>query len=161
MNKKIALIGKYFIFWILILKFMKMLDFMNWFHRWGSKFGMTKCRTTNFSQFSNWKYSNNERWVIRIVEKINNFLNWTILNIWSFFKSVNYSNLGNWLVFQIRNFWNFPNWKINEFPKFDKLKIFCIWKTMDGSQNFERRNVERPIFRNFKITNIKITKDIR
>ena len=26
-------------------------------------------------------------------------------------------------------------------------------------QNLERRNVERPIFRNFKIANIKITKD--
>ena len=26
-------------------------------------------------------------------------------------------------------------------------------------QNLERRNVERPIFRNFKMTNIKITKD--
>ena len=28
-----------------------------------------------------------------------------------------------------------------------------------GSQNFERRNVERLTFRNFKIVNIKITKD--
>ena len=28
-----------------------------------------------------------------------------------------------------------------------------------GGQNLERQNVERPIFRNFKITNIKITKD--
>ena len=26
-------------------------------------------------------------------------------------------------------------------------------------QNLERRNVERPIFRNFEITNINITKD--
>ena len=30
---------------------------------------------------------------------------------------------------------------------------------MGSGQNLERRNVERPIFRNFKITNIKITKD--
>ena len=30
---------------------------------------------------------------------------------------------------------------------------------MGGGQNLERRNVERPIFRNFKITNDKITKD--
>ena len=30
---------------------------------------------------------------------------------------------------------------------------------MGAGQNLERRNVERPIFRNFKITNIKITKD--
>ena len=29
---------------------------------------------------------------------------------------------------------------------------------MGGGQNFEQRNVERPIFRNFQITNIKITK---
>ena len=28
-----------------------------------------------------------------------------------------------------------------------------------GGQNLERRNVERQIFRNFEITNIKITKD--
>ena len=28
-----------------------------------------------------------------------------------------------------------------------------------GSQNFERRNVERLTFRNFNIANIKITKD--
>ena len=28
-----------------------------------------------------------------------------------------------------------------------------------GGQNLERRNVGRPIFRNFKITNIKTTKD--
>ena len=30
---------------------------------------------------------------------------------------------------------------------------------MGGGQNLERRNVERPIFRNSKIANIKITKD--
>ena len=28
-----------------------------------------------------------------------------------------------------------------------------------GGQNFERRNVERLKFRNFKVANIKITKD--
>ena len=28
-----------------------------------------------------------------------------------------------------------------------------------GDQNFKRRNVERPIFRNLKIANIKITKE--
>ena len=31
--------------------------------------------------------------------------------------------------------------------------------SMGGGQNLERRNVERLIYRNFKITNIKITKD--
>ena len=30
---------------------------------------------------------------------------------------------------------------------------------MSGSQNWEGRNVDRPIFRNFQIANIKITKD--
>ena len=30
---------------------------------------------------------------------------------------------------------------------------------LGGGQNLERRNVERPIFRNFKIANIKITED--
>ena len=35
-----------------------------------------------------------------------------------------------------------------------------IWGAFGGGgQNLERRNVERPIFRNFKITNIKILKD--
>ena len=29
---------------------------------------------------------------------------------------------------------------------------------LDGDQNLERPNVERPIFRNFTISNIKITK---
>ena len=31
--------------------------------------------------------------------------------------------------------------------------------TLGGGQNLERQNVERPIFRNFKIMNIKMTKD--
>ena len=30
---------------------------------------------------------------------------------------------------------------------------------MGGGQNLERRNVERPVFRNFEITNIKMKKD--
>ena len=50
--------------------------------------------------------------------------------------------LGNWLIFQIRNFWNFLNWRF-----------------LGGIQNIEWSNVERPRFRNFKITNIKIMKD--
>ena len=32
-------------------------------------------------------------------------------------------------------------------------------KFMSGGQNLEGRNVERPIFRNFIIANIKMTKD--
>ena len=47
---------------------------------------------------------------------------------------------GSWLIFQIRNFWNFFNWKFSS-----------------GMQNIEWWNIERPGFRNLKITNIKIT----
>ena len=41
---------------------------------------------------------------------------------------------------------------------FERSLIFKIEMT-GGGQNMERRNVERPIFRKFKIANIKITKD--
>ena len=34
-----------------------------------------------------------------------------------------------------------------------------VFFIMSGVQHLERSNVERPIFRNFKITNIKIAKD--
>ena len=37
-----------------------------------------------------------------------------------------------------------------------KYKIYIL---LGGGQNLERRNLERPIFRNFKIANIKITKN--
>ena len=30
---------------------------------------------------------------------------------------------------------------------------------MGGGQSLKRRNIERPLFRNFEIANIKITKD--
>ena len=32
-------------------------------------------------------------------------------------------------------------------------------ESLGGSQNLERRNVERPIYRNFKIANIQIMKN--
>ena len=44
----------------------------------------------------------------------------------------------------------------------EKEKKMCacrILEFMGKGQNLERVNLERPIFRNFKITNIKITKD--
>ena len=95
----------------------------------------------------------------------NNFSSWEILifqivelTFFQFSKSSNFTKpliianqsiiillidyLGNWLIFQISNFWN-----------------FLIWKFLGGIQNIEWPNVERPRFRNFKITNIKITKD--
>ena len=45
-----------------------------------------------------------------------------------------------------------------EIPKY---RPFYNWSfQMFGEvQNLERRNIERPIFRNFKITNIEIKKD--
>ena len=35
--------------------------------------------------------------------------------------------------------------------------LYLTTNTMGGGQNLERRNVERPVFQNFKFTNIKIT----
>ena len=37
--------------------------------------------------------------------------------------------------------------------------VFYRLIPLGGSQNLERRNVEQPIFRNFKIANIKMTKN--
>ena len=34
-----------------------------------------------------------------------------------------------------------------------------VWSIWGGGQNLERRNVQQLIFRNFKIANIKVTKD--
>ena len=34
-----------------------------------------------------------------------------------------------------------------------------LHKNTGGGQNLERRNVERPVFRNFEITNIKMKKE--
>ena len=40
------------------------------------------------------------------------------------------------------------------------ILMFVILKFRKvGGQNSEQRNVERPVFRNFEIANIKITKD--
>ena len=39
------------------------------------------------------------------------------------------------------------------------LKIHILYSFSGGGQNFEQRNVELLTFRNFKIANIKITKD--
>ena len=39
------------------------------------------------------------------------------------------------------------------------LNVYKVYKK-GGCQNLQRRNVERPIFQNFKISNIKITKRI-
>ena len=52
------------------------------------------------------------------------------------------------------------NWKNSE--KFLIFQVIKFWKFVNfsgGGQNLERRNVERPIFQNFKIANIKITND--
>ena len=46
-----------------------------------------------------------------------------------------------------------------EISKKYKLKRRRNMKKMGGGRNFERRNVERLALRNFKIANIKITKD--
>ena len=54
---------------------------------------------------------------------------------------------------------------INEFKRQRKMKrpqdvqLKRPRQKWGGGQNLERRNVERPVFRNFKITNSGITKD--
>ena len=53
------------------------------------------------------------------------------------------------------------SFKAQEHFKFTQnlLGIF-LGENTGGGRNLERRNVERPIFRNFKIGNVKITKDV-
>ena len=53
--------------------------------------------------------------------------------------------------------------KINTFFNFNSPKL-RRWETKwaeieGGGENAERRNIERPLFRNFKIANIRIMKD--
>ena len=57
----------------------------------------------------------------------------------------------------LRFFLNSGRRRIRQIP--GSLRIVKYQCNMGGGQNLERRNVERPIFRNFKITNIKITTD--
>ena len=42
---------------------------------------------------------------------------------------------------------------------FFSFSLFDCEKIRDGAQNFKRPNLERPIFRNSKSANIKITKN--
>ena len=57
-------------------------------------------------------------------------------------------------------FYNFENHQISIIDKLKKNNIISeLVEFQKGEgQNLERRDVERSIFRNFKITNIKITK---
>ena len=48
------------------------------------------------------------------------------------------------------------NLKINERANVERPNFHY---NRGGGQNLERRNGERPVFRNFKITNIKMKKD--
>ena len=81
----------------------------------------------------------------------------SILQIVKFYKIVNYRKLVNYYII----------WKIGWFLKLEIIGIFLIrnfWnflnrKFLGGIQNIEWSNVERPGFENYKITNIKITKD--
>ena len=50
---------------------------------------------------------------------------------------------------------SFSNDLIKIFNNFSNCNIFIL----GGKQNLEWSNIERPIFRNFKITNIEIAKD--
>ena len=83
-------------------------------------------------------------------------------------------NFINWKINKFREFYNLKKKnKLSEFFQFGILssfkKIRKFWNRlsirysalleMGGDQNLERRNVERPVFRNFEIANIKIRKD--
>ena len=49
--------------------------------------------------------------------------------------------------------------RIGKIASSEKYRIDKQFQNLDGGQNLERPDVERPIFRNFQIMNIKITKD--
>ena len=52
--------------------------------RWGSTFWMTKCRTSDISEFQNFEYQNNETWVF-----------WFFIFEFIIFICLNYSNTRN------------------------------------------------------------------
>ena len=58
-----------------------------------------------------------------------------------------------WLIFAIIFF---KAWRLTTLLQRNHRQLLLF---AGGGQNSERQNVERPIFRNLKITNIKITKD--
>ena len=80
-------------------------------------------------------------------------------------------------ISKIGKFWNYSFVRYSAPLVISPILIFAIYKLIPtlysldfhflfpmsqvegGGQNFERLNVERPIFRNFKIANIEITKD--
>ena len=59
-------------------------------------------------------------------------------------------------TFQIYD--NFPNWKFLEFRWVSNCQTLKT-RWLGRAQHLEQSNVERTIFRNFKMSNIKITKD--
>ena len=111
---------------------------------WTSTFGKTKCRTTDISEFRNFEYERNERWItcIRILKIYDNLENWKLMTFrvfqivkfwkcaisqyWIISEILWFSKLENLGIFRIFEIWNFPNWKSLEFLKLTIFGIFHI-----------------------------------
>ena len=97
---------------------------------WASKFETTKCRTTDMSKFQ-----------LRILKY--------------FYLWISFFHFLEWNCKIVEIFYFFI-WKMIKFPKsnnLENLENFMIWK------NYKILCVRVRVFRNSKITNIKITKD--
>ena len=53
----------------------------------------------------------------------------------------------------------FLRFKVEDYESEVRISKFRIADPIWRDQNLERQNIEQPIFRNFKIPNIRITKD--
>ena len=89
---------------------------------WGSSFGTTKCRTTDISEFQNFEYEMDEKWVIRIFYFGIYFL---LLYLLKLFEHLKYMII--YKIRNLRNFDSFPNCKIwIIFRNFPKLNFFLF-----------------------------------
>ena len=84
-----------------VLKSVMVLLKKKWKTESGSTFGMTKCRTTDVSEFKNFEYYNNERWVIRFFNFEFIFL---IFHLFELFE-----HLKRMIILHIGNLWNFDS----------------------------------------------------
>ena len=108
-----------------------------------------------FFNFSIWKINILQfDKIIKYFGGSNNLLKMKKVN--SIIKLSNNSSFGT-LICAILEFWNidYSTFRLSKFWNDD----FGTQHTMHRCQNLERWNVKRPIFRNFNIANIKVTKD--
>ena len=72
-------------------------------------------------------------------------------------KNENWEDKASKFIYIKREIWESA--KLRVVRNIEWTNNFKICQFLCGCQNLERQNIERPIFRNFKITNIKITKN--